>query len=71
MDILGNIILGTLPMSALSTTFRKSTGNVILVFWLLLLAAGYIFANLALFYLNTYFQICRKDKIEPLPGTDF
>ena len=71
VDILGSVMLGALPMSAISNTFRKSSGNAILTFWLLLLAVGHTFANLVLFDPNYHFQICPKDNIEPLPGTDF
>ena len=71
VDILGSIMLGALPMFALSATFRKSSGNAILTFWLLLLAVGHTFANLALFEPNHHFQICPKDNVKPLPGTGF
>ncbi|KAL8682994.1 MAG: hypothetical protein Q9186_000989 [Xanthomendoza sp. 1 TL-2023] len=69
--ILSAVMLGALPMAALSTTFRKSSNKAILIFWLLLLATGHLFDNLISKDPNWHFQICPKDTIEPLPGTDF
>ncbi|KAL8810180.1 MAG: hypothetical protein Q9200_002787 [Gallowayella weberi] len=69
--ILSAVMLGALPMAALSTTFRVSSNKAILVFWLLLLATGHVFDNLISKDPNWHFQICPKDRVEPLPGADF
>ena len=69
--IVSIVMLGALPMAALSRTFRKSTTKSILVFWLLLLAIGHTFDNLTSTNVNRHFQICRVDSVASLPGPDF
>ena len=69
--VLSCTMLGALPMAALSTTFRRSTSKVILTFWLLLLAVSHTFQNLISTNQNMHFQICAKDKVEPLPGYNY
>ena len=71
VSIVSNIMLGALPMAALSTTFRISTGRVILMFCLLLLAVSHTFQNLMWYDPNLHFQVCPKGAIEPPPGPDF
>ena len=71
MWIVGTVMLGALPMAAWSTTFKSSTSKVILVSWLLLLAAGHTFDNVILTDLGEHWQICQKNRVEPLPGFDF
>ena len=70
-NIVNCVMLGALPMAALSSTFKKSTGKAILIFWLLLLAISHIFDNLVLADPNTHFQLCPEANIEPTPGDDF
>ena len=70
-DIISNVMLGALPMAALSTTFRKSTGKVLLMLWLVLLAVGHTFDNLISANRNFHFQVCQKNHVESLPGFDF
>ena len=69
--ILSCVMLGALPMAALSRTFRQTTGRVILMFWLLLLAVGHTFDNLIWQDPNLQYQICPKDNIQPLPGFNY
>ena len=71
LTIVSAVMLGALPMAALSTTFRISSGRVILMFWLLLLAVAHICQNLIWTDPNFHFQLCPKDAVEPLPGPDF
>ncbi|MCJ1475805.1 hypothetical protein MMC13_004469 [Lambiella insularis] len=71
MRIVSSVMLGTLPVAAWSTTFRKSSGKAVLMFWLLLLAVGHTFWPLTIVDQNFHFQICPKDYVEPLPGADF
>ena len=41
MTIVSSVMLGALPIVALSSTFRRSTSKAFLIFWLLLLAMGH------------------------------
>ena len=69
--VLSIVMLGALPMAALSSTFKKTTGRVILIFWLLLLAIGHTFSNLAWPIPDRQFQVCLKDHVEPLPVPNY
>lgn len=71
MTIVGSVMLGALPILAWSTTFRRSTSKVILIFWLLLLAVGHTFYALTEFDTGLHFQICPKDYIQPHPTANY
>lgn len=70
-NIVINVMLGALPTIAWSRTFRRSTSQAILIFWLLLLAVGHTFYSLTISNSRQHFQICPKDYIEPLPIFNF
>ena len=55
ISILSSVMLGALPMVAWSSTFRESESKRILIFWLLLLAAGHTFSILGWTDPNRYF----------------
>lgn len=71
MNIVSSAMLGALPIAVWSTTFRKSTSKPILIYWLLLLAVGHLASTWSVANPNRHFQICSKDRIEPLPGPDY
>jgi hypothetical protein len=71
MTIVSSAMLGALPMVVWSTTFWRSTGKAILIFWLLLLAVGHTFYPLIIADGNLHFQICPQNYTEPVPTTNF
>jgi len=71
MTIVSTAMFGTLPIIAWSTTFRRSTGKAIVIFWLFLLAVGHTFYPLIEVRSNFNYQICPKNYTEPLPLTNY
>ena len=71
VTVVSTVMLGALPMAALSATFKQSTNKAILVFWLLLLAVGHTFDNLISANQNLHFQIGPQDDVENVPGTNY